>query len=156
MQELLAALSVILKWFGDSDEVRRAVVFSAWRKAAGEALYDRASPISFDGRKLFIAVPDRTWKRNLESLSSEMIYRINALLGMSAVKFIEFVIDSGRATNAGPVDGRNAESASRALNNITEPIRRAAETISDDELRRTFLLAAGSCLAREERTNVPG
>jgi len=39
-----------------------------------------------------------------------------------------------------------------ALNEIDESLRKAADVIDNDDMRRKFLLAAGSCLARQGRT----
>jgi hypothetical protein len=150
MQELFAVLPPLLKNYGDISEVRESVAFAAWRVAAGEQLSGHTEPIAFDGDRLIVAVADRSWQRNLEELAREMIFRINSKIGSKLIGFIEFRIDKERFGGDRSNKDR-AEFELAALNEITEPLLRAADAIQDNEMRRKFLLAAGSCLARERR-----
>ena len=150
MNEIFAALPALLREYSDSDEIRRAVAFAAWRRVAGGQLVDHTAPLALEGERLIVAVSDRSWQRNLESLAGEMIFRLNAKAATKLVGFIEFKIDqaavkSVRGTSIGAL--REIE----ALDEITEPLRLAADGIEDDSMRRAFLFAAGSCLAREKR-----
>jgi hypothetical protein len=149
MQELFAVLPPLLKNYGDIEEVRESVAFAAWRTAAGEQLCGHTEPLALDGNRLIVAVADRSWQRNLEELAREMIFRINSKIGSKLVSFIEFRIDKNAFSERSPEN--HAEFESAAFNEITEPLRQAADGIQDEELRRKFLLAAGSCLAREKR-----
>jgi hypothetical protein len=151
MDEIFAALPALLKEHSDSEEVRRAVAFAAWRRVAGEHLVEHTSPIEFTEDRLVIAVADRSWQRNLEALSSEMLYRLNSKIGKKLVGFIEFRIDKVTAALDKKSGDDRADLEMEALDEINEPLRRAADKISDDTMRRRFLLAAGSCLAREKR-----
>jgi hypothetical protein len=151
MQEIFAALPALLKEHSDSEEVRRAVAFAAWRNAAGEHLVEHTSPIEFVDDRLVIAVADRSWQRNLEALASEMLYRLNSKAGTKLVGFIEFRVDKDAAELSKKTGHGRADFEVEALNEINESLRRAADKISDDAMRRRFLLAAGSCLAREKR-----
>ena len=151
MHEIFAALPALLKEHSDSAEMRRAVAFAAWRKVAGEHLVEHTSPMDFDNDRLVIAVEDRSWQRNLEALSSEMVFRLNRSVGTKLVGFIEFRIDKNAASAGRKIDERRADFEMEALNEIDESLRKAADKISDDSMRRKFLLAAGSCLAREKR-----
>ena len=151
MQDIFSALPALLAQNSDNEEVRRAVVFAVWRRVAGESLNGHAAPLELEGTKLIVAVADRNWQRNIAQLAGEMIFRINSICRSQQVKFIEFVIDK-QVLDAGfarPMDRAQFEAA--ALDHISEPLRRAADAIHDDDMRRKFLLAAGSCLAREER-----
>ena len=151
MHEIFAALTALLKEHGDSDEIRRAVAFAVWRRVAGEHLVGHTSPVDFVDDRLTIAVADRSWQRNLEALSGEMLFRLNSKLGRKLVGFIEFRIDKNAAMSGKKVGQHRADLEAAALDEISEPLRKAADKISDDAMRRRFLLAAGSCLAREKR-----
>jgi len=150
MDEVFSALPVLLDRHHDNEDVRRAVIFAVWRRIAGESLIERAVPVGLDGSRLKIAVADRNWQRNIEQLAKEMIFKMNYIFGRPEVKFIEFVID-GDALRPSSRRTDRAELQSAALDQINDSLRRAADGIEDDELRRRFLLAAGSCLARQER-----
>jgi hypothetical protein len=151
MQDIFSALPVLLDQHGDNEDVRRSVIFAIWKRVAGDSLLEHTVPVRLADTTLTIAVADRNWQRNLMELSREMLFRMNFILGSPQVKFIEFVID--KAALGGPrdmsVDRANAEA--EAFDEISEPLRKAADVIENDDLRRKFLLAAGSCLARERR-----
>lgn len=151
MDEIFTALPALLDQHCDNEDVRRAVVFAVWRRVAGSSLSGRAVPIDLAADRLIIAVGDRNWQRNLERLAAEMIFRMNFVFGRPYVKFIEFVVD-GKAVTQGPKTSADpAFLEAQALDEISEPLRKAADTIENDDLRRKFLLAAGTCLARERR-----
>ena len=151
MQDILSALPTLLDMQGDNDEVRRSVVFSVWRRIAGESLLDHAVPVDLQNEKLIVAVADRNWQRNIEQLAGEMVFKMNFALGSRIVTFIEFVIDKSRFEDSMRKRPDRAESEAEALDRIDEPLRQAADMIQNDDLRRKLLLAAGSCLARAER-----
>jgi len=151
MHEVFATLPALLKEYSDSDEVHRAVAFAAWRQIAGERLGELTEPILLEEKRLIVAVPDLRWQRNLGTLASEMIFRLNSKIGTQLVTFIEFRIDKQALRPKRRAHADLVEFETEALDEITEPLRRAADVIQDDGLRRSFLLAAGSCLAREKR-----
>lgn len=150
MQDLFRTLPVILEKFGDDASVRQTVVFAAWRKAAGEMLTGHTVPVGCEEKRLTIAVSGKAWKRHLEDLSGELIFKINRLIGSETVTFIEFIEDADMVKAANhrsefedPFQIAEAE--------ITLELRQAANAINDMEMRRKFLLAVGSCIAREKR-----
>lgn len=155
MQELFRALPKLLKEFEDTEEVREAVVFAAWRKIAGESLSEHTLPFRLFKKHLIIAVADKMWKRHLESLSGQMIFKINSVLGQAVVTFIEFRIEAA-ALEAERAKHRKTRLTDEqlkeiALDEVTPKLRHSADAIKDDNLRYQFLLAAGSCLARKKR-----
>ena len=151
MQDIFSALPALLEHQGDNEEVRRSVVFAAWRRVAGESLLEHAVAVDLVESTLKVAVADRNWQRNLMELSPEMIFRMNYILGTAEVKFIEFSIDPSAFEGARNVSADRAAAEAEALDQINEPLKKAADHIKDDDMRRKFLLAAGSCLARERR-----
>ena len=155
MEDLFRALPKILKEFDETNEIREAVAFAAWRKIAGETLRFRAVPVRLFNKHLIVAVADRMWKRHLEWLSGQMIFKLNSVLGQAVVTFIEFRIDEETIQQERAKSRENQisdeEQREIALEEVTPKLRVSADAIKDDNLRYQFLLAAGSCLARKKR-----
>lgn len=155
MQDLFRSLPKLLKEFEDTPEVREAVVLAAWRNIAGASLSGHTVPFRLFNKHLIVHVADNTWKRHLETLSGQMIFKLNSVLGQAIVTFIEFRIDAEalaaeRAKHQkSPLTDRQLEEI--ALDEVTPKLRHSADAIKDDNLRYQFLLAAGSCLARKKR-----
>ena len=154
MDELFRALPKLLKEFDDNEELREAVTLAAWRKIAGESLRKHAVPFRLFNKHLIVAVKDNMWKRHLELLSGQMIFKLNSVLGQAIVTFIEFRIDEETVSRENK-SGRNSKYSDEelteiALDKVTPKLRHSADAIKDDNLRYQFLLAAGSCLARKE------
>ena len=154
MDELFKALPQLLRAAGDSEEVTEAASFAAWRRVAGDAMRGSAVPFRLYNRTLVIAVPDVTWRKQLEKVSPQLIFRLNSLLGQALVTYVEFRVDPQTV-------GRERERARRSqyerLVEEESALRRAEEldeaanAIHNDELRRRFLLAAGSCMNRTKQ-----
>jgi len=155
MNELFRALPALLKEFDENETVREAVTFAAWRKIAGESLRQHAVPFRLNQKRLTVAVKSETWRKHLEQLSGQMIFKLNSALGQAVVTFIEFRVDEAA------VEKENFKKTGRALSDeeleeialeeVTPKMRRSADAIKDDNLRYQFLLAAGSCLARKKK-----
>jgi hypothetical protein len=159
MNELFRALPALMKEFEDNETVREAVVFAAWRKIAGDALRFSAVPAHLSGKRLTVAVSSETWRKHLEHLSGQMIFKINSKLGSAVVTFIEFRVDEAAVRRErAKFHKAEAEAISEetALNEITPKMRHKADAIKDDNLRYQFLLAAGSCLARKKKMKERG
>jgi len=151
MQDILSALPELLDQHGYNEDVRRSVIFAIWRRVAGDSLSEHAVAVDLENFTLRIAVADRNWQRNLSELSKEMLFRMNFIFGSAEVKRLEFVIDKAAVATVNRRMVDHAADEAQALDEIDEPLRKAADTIADDDMRRKFLLAAGSCLARERR-----
>jgi hypothetical protein len=154
MNELFRALPALIKQFDDNENVREAVTFAAWRRIAGESLSPHAIPLRLHLKHLTIAVSSEMWKKHLQSLSGQMIFKINSVLGQAIVTFIEFRVDEKTIETERAKHNKTTLSDEEleeiALNEVTPKMRRAADAIKDDNLRYQFLLAAGSCLARKK------
>ncbi len=155
MEDLFRALPKLLREFDDTAEIREAVALAAWRKIAGQSLCEHAVPFRLFNKHLIVAVANTTWKKHLEYLSGQMIFKLNSVLGQAVVTFIEFRVDEEtvleeRAKNKiSTVSSEDMEEI--ALEEVTPKLRGAADAIKDDNLRYQFLLAAGSCLARKKK-----
>ncbi len=94
------------------------------------------------------AVLDQFWKKQLESLSSHYLFRINSLLGAPMVSFIEFRLDRDFVLKARGHEARGYEF--HHTEELTEELKESAQEIKDPELRETFLRAAAKSLERKE------
>jgi hypothetical protein len=154
MNELFRTLPKLLKELNDNEDVREAIVFAAWKKIAGEALNEQTVAKRLAEKRLTIAVTGDMWKKHLESLSGQMIFKLNSMLGQAIVTFIEFQVDeslvkANRKRKAISIE-ENLIADESALKKISPKLRKAANAIEDETLRNQFLLAAGSCLVRQE------
>lgn len=153
MEDLIQALPKLLRAAGESEEVLEAASFAAWRRVAGEALRGCAVPFRLYNKRLIVSVPDTTWRKQLEQVSPQLVFRLNSLLGQAVVTYVEFRVDPQTVREerarlrASAQDGRAQEED--ALRRAVE-LGDAASAIHDETLRRRFLLAAGSCMNRRE------
>jgi hypothetical protein len=151
MEDLIQSLPKLLRAAGESEEVLEAASFAAWRRVAGEALRGCAVPFRLYRKTLVVAVPDTTWRKQLEQVSPQLIFRLNSMLGQAVVTYVEFRVDPKTIRQERERLGRTEddrlvqeEDALRRAGEINE----AASAIHDEDLRRRFLLAAGSCMNR--------
>lgn len=154
MKELFSALPILLEAQKDNEIVREAVVFAAWRRVVGESLCENTVPVRLYKKHLIVAVADESWKRYIENLSGQMIFKLNSALRSPEVTFIEFRVDEKTLAEAkGKKQPKitDEEMEQIALENISPKLRRIADRIKDDNLRYQFLLAAGGCLERKKK-----
>lgn len=155
MNELFRALPALLRQMEDNESLRQAVVFAAWRRIAGEGLREHAVPLRLYQKHLIVAVMSETWKKHLEHLSGQMIFKLNSTLEQPLVTFIEFRVDEETVKqerakhNSQKIDVEKEREI--ALEQVSPKMRAAADSIKDENLRYQFLLAAGSCLARKKK-----
>ena len=154
MEDLFQSLPKLLRAAGESEEVLEAASFAAWRRVAGEALRGCAVPFRLYRKTLVVAVPDATWRRQLEQVSPQLIFRLNSLLGQAVVTYVEFRVDPKTVRlereRLGRAEYERLAQEENALKRAGE-IGDAASAIHDEDLRRRFLLAAGSCMNRTKQ-----
>jgi hypothetical protein len=153
MLDLFRTLPILANEIEDAAPLREAIVFAAWRRIAGEALSSHATPLRLENATLSIAVSNITWQRHLKDLASQMLFKLNAVLGSATVSYIKFEIDETAVINARGTTSVIDDSERRRLADemVTPELKAAAMKIEDEELRRHFLEAAGSCLVRKAR-----
>ena len=147
MEQIFSAIPTVLKGLDQHAEIDQAVVFAAWSRCAGELLRDRTSPVKYAGKRLVIAVADKTWKRHLEELSPAMLFKINGSVGSGVVKFIEFRVDEPRVNESRKIIGPDT---CIPMAVITPSLAKAAMAIADANLREQFLSTATSYLYRQK------
>jgi len=148
MESLLKLLPMMIRLSGDNEEVREQGVFAAWRTAAGKGVTNSCAPFRLYRKQLVIAVLDQAWKKQLEKLAGEYLFRINSLLGAPMVTFIEFRVDRQFVLKARGHDARPFEF--HHIEELTDELKSSAEQIKDPELRQQFLRAAAKSLERTE------
>ncbi len=155
MEDLFRSMSKILQAAEMSEAVCEAAAFAAWRKITGENMRTNAVPFRLFQKTLIVAVPDASWQKQLEKVSPQMIFRVNSLLGQSVVTYIEFRIDpmTVKRERAKFEEQRISKETNelKAMQKTVGEISRAADNIKDENLRRRFLIAAGSCIERQEK-----
>jgi hypothetical protein len=154
MDDLIRTLPKLLRAAGEAEEVMEAAALVAWRRVAGEGLRAQAVPFRLYRKTLIIAVADISWQKQLEAMSGQLLFRLNSLLGQAVVTYIEFRIDPktirAERARAQVREINRVEQERRAIKSTSGEISEAAGAIHDDDLRRRFLLAAGSCIDRRE------
>ena len=149
MNRLIDTLPAILKASGGGEAIAEAACLAAWKHAVGEALSSHAVPLQLMQQPLTVAVADNIWKKQLEHLRGQLLYRLNSVLGQPLVKSIELRVDPktveiARASQAGRSKSLPADYQ------VPAELLTAAAAIDDVELRRAFLGAASSCVKRLE------
>ena len=145
MEALFKTLPALLKQLPDVPEVRRAVVFAAWKRVAGAQLVQRAAAHSLDGRVLGVAVRDKNWQRQLQDLAPQLLFKLNAMLEDSVIDRIEFIIAPEAFADIAK-DPANEDTAAAPAD-----IERSAAAISDPSLRKAVVRAAAESLAHKKR-----
>ena len=154
MEELIRLLPNVLRAADNAQEVLEAAAMAAWRRVAGEGLREHAVPFRLYEKTLIVAVADANWRKQLEGMSRKLLFRINSMLGQAVVTYIEFRVDPQTVGKLRDTiyrqEAEREDQEQRAMDSATE-LFAAAENIKDENLRRKFLLAAGSCLERRRR-----
>jgi len=148
MESLLKLLPMMIRLSGDNEEVREQAVFAAWRAAVGKGIVNACRPFRLYRKQLIIAVLDQTWKKQLEKLAGEYLFRINSLLGAPMVTFIEFRVDRDHVLQAHGHDAKPFEF--HHTEELAAELASSADQIKDAELRQQFLRAAAKSLERNE------
>lgn len=148
MTSLLKLLPQMLRHIGDSAEARQQAVFAAWTAVVGRQVRKVTQPLHLERKTLIVAVPDQTWRAQLDRIKGQALFRLNSLLGAPIVTTIEFVInpDSISDPSPAPESFQFVAPEKAAL-----PLSDDAARISDPELRHAFLRAAGKCLERRSK-----
>ncbi len=152
MIDVARLLPKLLNAAGANPEMAEITTKIAWTRAAGDGLRRHAIPFRLFRKTLVVSVADIIWQKQMQSMSLELISRINKLLGREVVEDIEFRIDPAtveqvRSQNRpGPRD--------KVRRPIPDELISAAGEIADEDLRERFIRAAENCIARREaRTN---
>lgn len=148
MTSLLNLLPQMLRHIGDSAEARQQAVFAAWTAAVGSQVRKVTQPLRLERKTLIVAVPDHTWRTQLDRVKGQALFRLNSLLGAPVITTIEFVINPDSLSHDSPAP---REFHFVAPEKAALPLSDDAARISNPELRDAFLRAAGKCLERRAK-----
>jgi hypothetical protein len=146
MEDLIKTLPKVLGLGNASDEVSEAAVFAAWRYVAGSGIRQHAEPVKLEDGLLVIAVRDNVWQQQLSIMNTQMIYRVNSLLGKPLVKRIELRIDTKSLPS---ITSYRVETGDVQSHEVPIDLWAAAREIQDKQLRQKFLKAAIGMLRRK-------
>jgi hypothetical protein len=122
----------------------------AWARAAGAGLRRQAIPFRLAGGTFIVSVADAIWQKQLQSMSAELIFRLNNLLGRRTVEELVFRINPAAVSQA--QTETNAPAPKVAPPPAPTELLFAAGSIADQELRARFIRAAENCIARRDST----
>jgi hypothetical protein len=146
MNPWIKSLPGVLRAAQGAEEVAEAAAIAAWKHAAGDGLKEHAVPLKLEDRTLTVAVADAIWQKQLTSMRSQLIFRVNSILGQPVVSALEFVIDLKVAS----ARSEQPQPQQQPLDNeIPLELWSAANAIHDKELRRSFLKTALLSLKRK-------
>lgn len=148
MNSLLKLLPMMLRQSGDNEQVREQAAFAAWRAVAGTSLARSCVPFRLFQKQLVIAVQDQTWKTQMEAVAGEFLFRLNSLLGMPLVTFIEFRVDPHHVLNARQAGNDAQDFTFQHTAELADELSAAAAPIKDEALRAQFLRTAAKYLER--------
>lgn len=151
MIDVALLLPKILAGAGENADLSEIAAKIAWRRTAGEGLREHAVPTRLQENTLTISVADAVWQKQLQTMSAELIFRINKLLRRNVVERIEFRIDA--------LTVRRARAKHRSAPRMREPLPSnvvsSAAEIQDSELRERFMRAAENCISRRNSISTP-
>ena len=150
MIDLNRLLPKLLNADGANPEMTEIAARIAWTRAAGAGLRSNAIPFRLYQKTLIVSVADAIWQKQMQTMSAELLFRINRLLGRDVVDFIEFRIDPATIDSARAPNYPATESLPTEARPIPPELVSAASNIADKELRERFMRAAENCIARRE------
>ena len=150
MIDVTRLLPKLLSASGASPEMTEIAAKIAWTRAAGTGLRTHAVPFRLYRKTLIVSVPDAIWQRQLQTMSGELMFRINRLLRREVVDFIEFRIDPATVDDVRERNIATKEPPSDLRAPVPGELVSVAGTISDPDLRDRFLHAAENCIARRD------
>lgn len=120
----------------------------AWARAAGTGLRRQTVPHRLERGTFIVSVADAIWQKQLQSMSAELIFRLNNLLGQRTVEEIVFRINPSAVSQTQQESERSSPRVEPAP--VPTELLFAAGSIADQELRARFIRAAENCIARRD------
>src|SRR5262245_34715779 len=100
MIDLARLLPRMLNAAGANPEMAEIAAKLAWTQVAGVGLRLHAVPFRVCQKTLIVSVADAVWQKQLQSMRSELIFRLNRFLDREVVDSIEFRIDQATVESA--------------------------------------------------------
>src|SRR5260370_42696111 len=142
MIDFARLLPKLLNAAGANPEMAEITTKIAWTRAAGDGLRRHAIPFRLFRKTLVVSVADIIWQKQMQSMSLELISRINKLLGREVVEDIEFRIDPATVEQVRADSQPRQDPRDRVRGPIPDELVSAASEIADEDLRERFIRAA--------------
>jgi len=149
MNDVFKLLPEILRLSGNQEDVCEKAVFAAWGPTVGELVAANSAPARLYRKTLIVATIDQTWKRQLERMSGQILFKLNSNLCVPLVTALEFRVDQKFIARMRSKSGETVEFKNLAAS--AAQLRPQAQKISDENLRESFLRAASKSLCRMEQ-----
>jgi predicted nucleic acid-binding Zn ribbon protein len=147
LTDLLLLVPQMLRNAADSEEAREQAVFASWLVAVGGPIREVTAPVRLERKTLIVAVPDSTWRTQLNSMRGQALFKLNSLLGAPLVTSIEYIVNPD-LISYDPADPQEITFSAPEQQALS--LREQADKIGDSTIRETFLRAAGKCLERRK------
>lgn len=142
MQEIAKIIPQLLRMAQHSEEFAESACAFAWRASVGGAISRVSLPGKLHRKTLKVTVIDETWKRQLQRMSGQILFKMNGLLGTAIVTSLEFEVDTEVIRQAHrPLTFRLTNTV------LTDPqLLEASQRIRNDRLREQFVRTASKYL----------
>ncbi|MCS7079098.1 MAG: DUF721 domain-containing protein [Chloracidobacterium sp.] len=147
MESIARLIPDVIKFADGQADVVSAACCAAWGLAVGDATLKVSRAITLTDRTLTVAVQDARWKRQLEALAPQILFRLNSILRQPLVTRIHLVVDR-RFVARTPSRAASPLPAAMRPELLPEEIVAGAQAIADEDLRTQFLRLAAVCLGR--------
>ncbi|MGQ9896903.1 MAG: DUF721 domain-containing protein [Acidobacteriota bacterium] len=145
MERIAQLLPDMIRLSNGQPDVLSAACCAAWSLSVGDTIRRASRAVRLTSRTLTVAVQDASWKCQLEVLTPQILFQLNALLRQPLVTRIHIVVDKKFMA----VPARQEATASPPSVTLPEELVHGASVIGDKALRAQFLQLAAVCLARD-------
>jgi Zn-ribbon-containing, possibly RNA-binding protein and truncated derivatives len=145
MDNILKLMPEIIRLSGNQEEVCEKAIYATWNTLVGEQIRRNSIPFKLFKKTLFVAAKDATWRKQLEQMSGQFLFKLNSALGVPLVTHLEFRTKPALFKNSPEATG-GVEFHNLELHEAE--VADDAASIKDEDLRQAFLRAAGKCLDR--------
>ncbi|HZS48885.1 MAG TPA: DUF721 domain-containing protein [Blastocatellia bacterium] len=148
MDSILKLIPEIIKLSGNQEEVCEKAIYATWNALVGEQVRRNCAPVRLFKKTLYVAAKDAIWRKQLEQMSGQILFKLNSVLGAAYITRLEFRV------NPKLIKDISTESSSVEFGDLSTreaELAPAAAEIKDDELRNIFVRAAGKCMERAAR-----
>jgi hypothetical protein len=145
----------LIKNWGLDRVSKEQKVFTIWREAIGDPLYNHTRPVAVHHGRLVIAVKDNAWMQELQLMKREIKKKLNKTLGKGVIKEIRFKIGSWEDEDEPGVSMDGHDDEIKLDPAVIEEAEAAASVIADPQLREQILKALLSSARREFREKKP-
>lgn len=151
MESFARLIPEVIKFADGHTEMLSAACCAAWGLTVGEATQKASRAVRLTERTLTVAVRDAHWKRQLEALAPQIIFRLNSFLRQPVVTRIHVIVDKQCVAPPPSPGAAPRPAAPPPAIPLPAEILAGAQAIPDAALREQFIRLATVCLSRNRR-----